>query len=407
MNDLNKSESKVMHIDLNSCFATCEQQARPMLRGRPVAISNRAGKNSAIITASYEAKAGGVKVGMRRLEAVAVLPELIFIEAEPSKYRYVYHKLLDIMQDYSAHVTMKSIDEGVIDFAQASEKVQSMGLQEVGREIKRRLRNEIGCYMRCNVGIATNRFLAKTAAGLNKPDGMDEITHENLRDVYGELKLTDLTGIASATEKRLNAVGIFTPLDFLDATEPGLTMAFKSVCGKQWYQRLRGYEVDDYGSDIKTVGRQYVLESNQLDFEQILQRLFHLAEEVGDKLRKKGKEARGVYVYAKTYDRGFWHRCQMMEFSFYSNQAIWNVAKQLFFGAPDRIKEIGVTCYGVCEPSERQLSIFGDELARERQVTGAIDEINTRFGPRTIHACETLQKSKIKTKIPFGSTRYL
>ena len=398
----------IMHIDLNSCFASCEQQARVMLRGRPVAISNRTGKNSAIITASYEAKKLGVKVGMRRLEALVICPELIFIEAEPSKYKFVYHRLMGIMKDYSAHVVMKSIDEGVIDFGRSPVETRRRGLENIGREIKGRLRAEIGCYMRCNVGISTNRFLAKTAAGLNKPDGLDVITGENVREVFGRLKLKELTGVAGATAKRLNAVGIYTPLQFLDASEETLRkVVFRSVCGTQWYQRLRGVEVDDYESDIKTVGRQYVLESRGLTREQIERRLFRLSEEVGGKLRMKKRWARGVYVYAKTYDGSLWHRRKMTELPFYSDQAIYSMARGLFWTAPDGIREIGVTCYGVQEPEDEQMSLFGDMLAREKKIVEVVDEVNGRFGARMIHSAETLMTDKIKTKIPFGSTRYL
>lgn len=109
---VNTTRPLVMHIDLNSCFATVEQQARPRLRGRPVAVVNRRTENTMIITASYEAKAMGVKLGMRLRDAKRLCPGLVGVESDPAKYRYVYHKLLDIMNDYSAHVTMKSIDEG-------------------------------------------------------------------------------------------------------------------------------------------------------------------------------------------------------------------------------------------------------------------------------------------------------
>src|SRR5690606_26981582 len=125
----------------------------------------------------------GVKVGMKLKEAKLLCPEIIALESDPSKYRYVYHKLLAIMSDYSAHVTMKSIDEGVIDFHQTSHAIAGRDLVEIGYEIKQRLKDEIGVWMRCNIGIATNRFLAKTAAGLHKPDGLDVITSHNIRDV--------------------------------------------------------------------------------------------------------------------------------------------------------------------------------------------------------------------------------
>ncbi len=106
----NMERSMVMHIDLNSCFATVEQQARPMLRGRPVAIANRRTEHTSIVTASYEAKALGVSVGMKVREAKKLAPGLVVLESDPPKYRYVYHKLMDIMKRYSAHITMKSID---------------------------------------------------------------------------------------------------------------------------------------------------------------------------------------------------------------------------------------------------------------------------------------------------------
>ena len=176
MSEFNTERPLIMHIDLNSCFASVEQQARPRLRGRPVAIVNRRTEQTSIVTASYEAKAMGVKVGMKFREAKAICPDLIGLESNPAKYRFVYHKLLDIMRDYSAHVTMKSIDEGVIDFHDASEAILKRDLVDVAQEIKRRLKDEIGVWMRCNIGIATNRFLAKTAAGLNKPDGLNVIT---------------------------------------------------------------------------------------------------------------------------------------------------------------------------------------------------------------------------------------
>ena len=179
----------ILHVDLNSAFATIEQQSRPLLRGRPVAIVNRRTENTSIVTASYEAKAYGVKVGMKFREAKRLVPGLIGLESDPPKYRYVYRKLLAILSDYSPNVVMKSIDEGVIDFHNIP---NCRPLVEIGHEIKKRLRDEVGCAMRCNVGIGTSRFMAKTAAGLHKPDGLDVIDVNNLRSTYENMKLTDI-----------------------------------------------------------------------------------------------------------------------------------------------------------------------------------------------------------------------
>lgn len=406
--DHNTSQPLVMHIDLNSCFATVEQQARPMLRGRPVAIVNRHTEHTMIVTASYEAKARGVELGMRLRDAKQLCPDLVGIESDPPKYKYVYHQMMRIMSEYSPHVRMKSIDEGVIDFTQAPEDMRGRGLVEIGYEIKQRLREEIGCWMRCNVGISTNRFLAKTAASLHKPDGLDVLTSHNIRDTFAELELKDLTGIAWANEARLNAVGIYTPLDMLDASAENLHIAFKSVCGEQWHQRLRGWEVDDIDHDLKSCGRQYVLDSPRLTQAEKVTRLHSLVEGVGAKLRHSRKAARGVRLYARRYSGGRWQAHYLAPLPFYSDGAIWAIAKKLFIGAPDDISMIAVTCYHLHDDTTSQLSLFGDELARERHVTWAIDEINARWGERTIHSGSTTgMKDVVKTKIPFGSTRYM
>lgn len=420
----NTARPLVMHIDLNSCFATVEQQARVRLRGKPVAIMNRRTENTMIVTCSYEAKAKGVKLGMSFKDARRLCPDLVGLESDPPKYRHVYHKLMDIMRDYSPHFTMKSIDEGVIDFSLSPALIRDRDMMEVGREIKQRLRDEIGVAMRCNIGIAPNRFLAKTAASLHKPDGLDIITHENLREVLAGLELQDLTGIATANERRLNQVGIYTPLEFLDADPTVLEkIVFKSIIGLQWHQRLRGWEVDDVDHGLKSCGRQYVLESRNLSRHEIAQRLHHLAEAVGVKLRSQGKSARGVGIYARFYNdtplatshmrwgrRGnYWHEKTLTPLPFYSNAAIWAIASRMFAHAPEgAIREIGVHCYHLEDDLGNQLSLFGDALAREQQVTAAVDEINQRYGERTIHSADTLQTGiYVKTKIPFGSTRYL
>ena len=407
--EFNNERPLIMHIDLNSCFATVEQQARPMLRGKPVAIANRRTDKTSIVTASYEAKVVGVKVGMKVREAKILCPDLVVLESDPSKYRYVYHRLLDIMNDYSAHVTMKSIDEGIIDFHNTTAQMQGRDLVEIGHEIKQRLKDEIGVWMRCNIGIATNRFLAKTAAGLHKPDGLDVIKPGNIREVLSTLKLTDLTGIAHRNEHRLNSVGIFTPLEFLDTNAVVLRrIVFKSVVGRWWHDRLRGWEVDDVETDVKRVGRQYVLESFDLSHEEITKRLHHLCESVGSRMRSQHKSARGMYVYAKTLERVYWHSSTLSLLPFSSDQTIFMLAKQLFNEAPDRLKEIGVHCYELRPVENQQISLFNDQIIQERQVTEAIDGINQRFGERTIHSADTLETGiYVKQKIPFGSTRYL
>lgn len=405
---LNREPPRIMHIDLNSCFATVEQQARPLLRGRPVGVTNRLTKNACVVAASYEAKTLGVKVGMPFSEAKTLAPGLILVETDPPKYHYVYQKLVDIMKSYSPDVTMKSIDEGIINFA-GTEKLNKKGLEQIGQEIKGRLREDVGVWMRCNVGIAPNRFLAKTAASLHKPDGLDVIDHSNLRSTLRELKLTDLTGIASRNEARLNAAGIFNPLQFLDAPSDLLRKrVFRSVCGEDWYSRLRGWEVDDFETSVRTVGRQFVMDTRQPSEEVLRARLSYLCETTAMKLRYRGLAARGVSVYLRYSNGDYWYDKKIFKQPFFSNQDVMTKVILLFNRRPldDFVREIGVSCYKLEPSSMGQVSLL-EEVNKEVWLTEAVDRINEQFGEFTITYARSVSSKKIvKQKIPFGSTRY-
>lgn len=405
---LNKAKPLVMHIDLNSCFAMVEQQARPLLRGRPVGITNRNTQYTCVVAASYEAKRLGVKVGMSFHDAKILAPDIVLVESDPPKYHYVYQILVDIMKSYSPYVTMKSIDEGIIDF-NGTELINKRPLTETGYEIKKRLKDEVGSWMTCNIGIAPNRFLAKTAAGLHKPDGLDVITHRNLRQTFAEMKLTDLTGIAERNQARLNAAGIYSPLQFLDAPADVLRRrVFKSVCGEDWYQRLRGWEIDDVEHGLKTVGRQFVMDEMRPSAETVRSRLAYLAETTAMKLRYKQVCARGIFVYVRYANGDYWYDRRMFKSTFYSNQEVLRRALLLFNNRPHEAyeREIGVSCYGLEPSNMNQVSLL-EEVNKETWLTEAMDTINGQFGEFTITFATSLSaKGTVKQKIPFGTTRY-
>lgn len=406
--NINHELPQVMWIDLNSAFATTEQQAHPSLRHRPVGITNRISPECCIITASYEAKARGVKTGTRRSEAMRLCPDLVLLESDPPKYNAVYNKLFDIMRNYSDDCGMKSIDEGYINLHRTEYNTLDR-LTNLGYEIKRRVKEEIGDYMTINVGIGCNRFLAKQAAGLHKPDGMDIIYHGNLLDVYGSLQLEDLTGIAKAYGLRLRQAGITTPLEFLNTSELALRKkVFRGVNGTYWYRRLRGYEVDDYKTNLSVIGRQWVVDQNGDDDEYLSACLHYLVESVGLKLRFRDVAARGVCVWLRTQSGDRYHKKQLAIAPFTSNQAIWQIASNLFNQRPPgRIQCMGVYLYNFSQPNHNQLSIVS-EISRDNRLTDAIDKINHRYGTATIHSAHsTAGVAKIKQKVPFGSTNYL
>lgn len=407
--NINTAEPKIMFIDLNSAFATAEQQARPSLRGRPMGVTNRISKNCCVIACSYEAKALGIKVGMGLQEARLICPEFIILETDPPKYHHVYQNICRIMQDYSPNVVMKSIDEGVIDFHGMEALNHNRSLIEIGYEIKQRVKDEIGCWMRINVGIAPNRFLAKQAASWHKPDGLDVIDHTNLIDYYKGIKLTDLTGIARRFKARLNSVGIFTPMQFFETSADTLKrVVFFSVVGEDWYNRLRGFEVDGNPTKKGNVGRQFVLDVRTNDDAIILPRFQYLCETTGRKLRHNNLDARGVLVWARFQTGGGWYLRHMYQHTFYTDRQIYARALELFNQRPKHmiLTAMGVSCYQLTPSARTQSSLF-EEVNKQEWLTTALDDINQRYGTFMIHAVNSLEgRRRVKQKIPFGSTAY-
>ncbi|HEX6483054.1 MAG TPA: hypothetical protein VF043_29775 [Ktedonobacteraceae bacterium] len=215
---LNKARPLIMHIDLNSCFATIEQQANPLYRCKPLAVAAYDTPRGMVIASSYEAKAKGIKLGVNVAEARAIDPNVIILMPDPAKYREAHKRFREVLSDYTSSVVAKSIDEFVVDLQGSPAIREGRDLIDVGYEIKHRIKDHLGSYVTVNVGIGTNRFWAKTAAGLNKPDGLNVMSADNALEIYGKLSLTDLTGINYRYEARLNAAGIHTPLQFLEAT---------------------------------------------------------------------------------------------------------------------------------------------------------------------------------------------
>src|ERR687897_2564163 len=256
---LNHNPPKIMHVDLNSCFATIEQQSNPLLRGKPIVVAAYDSPRGCVVAPSIEAKEYGIKTGMTVSDARLLYPKVIVRTPDPPKYRWVHLKFRKIFQDYSPDVTPKSIDEAVIDLTHTLSLFKGT-VVDIGKEIKKRFREEIGEWMKCSIGVGTNRFLAKQAAALHKPDGLDIIDHTNVLDIYKRVKLLDLNGINTRFQARLNAAGIFTPMEFYNAPLELLKkQVFQSILGYYWYLRLRGHEIDAIDFKRKSFGNTYAL----------------------------------------------------------------------------------------------------------------------------------------------------
>jgi len=407
--NVNPEKPMIMHIDLNSAFATIEQQAHPHLRGLPMGVTNRLSKECCVIAASYEAKALGIKVGTRRSDAMAICPKFVILESDPSKYRAVYFKLMAIMESYSPKIKMKSIDEGIIDFHGCEPILNGRTLVDIGYEIKQRVKDEIGDWMKINIGISMNWFLAKQAASWHKPDGLDVIDQTNIEDYYREMNLMDISGIAEKFAARLMANDITSPIQFFHAKEQKLRkQVFKSVVGTYWHRRLRGYEVDDFATHKGMVGRQWVVHKPTYKDDYLLPCFSVLCETIGVKLRSKNLEARGICVQLRFQNGETFREKRMYRSTFYTNQEVYKRALEQFNKRPNGaiVTQINIYTYELTQSSRSQLGFF-DDVQRINDLTMAVDGINEKYGLFTVYSAISLDGTKIvKQKIPFGGTEY-
>jgi len=398
----------LMHIDLNSCFATCEQQAYPNLRGKPLVIAAYTTPRGFVLSPSIEAKRVGIKMGMTVGEARQVYPRVIVRDPDPPLIRSVHIKFKNLLKAYSASVTPKSIDEVVIDFS--GTPYIEKDLKDVGREIKMKIKREIGDWISCNVGISTNRFLAKLAAGLHKPDGLDVITFSNLREIYKTRTLIDLPGINVNFQARLNAYKIFTPLEFLEAPVTILQhRVFKSVLGRQWYQRLRGWEVDNIDFARKSFGQNYALGKQTANQKEIAKLLLRLVEKMGRRLRRANFQARGISLEILYTDQTYWHKSQKFSsnlattYELYS-KSLWLIKQQPII---KKVRNLSVSCFDLIPFSIQQLELFGDKEKRYK-IQEAVDSVNNKWGEFTLSSSSMMgMKNVILDRIAFGQSKEL
>ena len=316
--------------------------------------------------------------------------------------------LKQLLGSYTDKITPKSIDEFVLDLEGAP--AFRLGMRELGREIKRRIREEIGDWLTVSVGIGPNRFLAKTAAGLKKPDGLEQIDNTNYLQVYTGLALTDLAGIKLNNTVRLNNLGIFTVMDFYLADIPVLKAAFASVLGYYWYLRLHGFEVDDAVFARKSYGNSFSLPRPFSSLEELSPILQKLVEKMGFRMRRAGYRARGVHVGVLYRDWGHWHRGHVQPEVVFDSRDIYKAALRILSGSPYRkpVHTLAVSCFDLVAGAHLQTTLL-DDIAKKDNLVRVLDAVNERWGNFVITPAHMLAipGRYVPDRVAFGGIKEL
>ena len=407
---LNTADPTTLVVDLNCAFASIEQQHDPALRGRPLAIAAYATDAATIVSSSREARDLGIKTGMRVFEGKSIYPRLIVREPNPPRYRAVSDRLMDILGRHTPDVLRMSIDEASADLA-GTPDLARLGPEGVGRDIKAALKAEVGECVTCSVGVSTSIWMAKQASNLDKRDGLERIDHRNLVAVFGRLRLTDLSGIAEATERRLLLAGVHDPLEFLRSTPEELRRAGMSLdVARWWLQRLRGFEVGAFEpAGRKSYSHSHVLArstSSQKELEELLMRL---CEMVGRRLRAGGR--RGTIVSVGVVYRpvaGHFSKQAKQPAPVGTGEEIYRAALPLLAARePGReVGTLGVGLSGLTDAATEQLDLFGAPVrTRGERLESAMDVIRDRFGEDAVQRARLLGRARVvRDRIAFGNT---
>lgn len=393
-----------MFLDLNSYFASVEQQVRPELRGRPVGVVPMMVDTTCILASSYEAKACGVKTGTLIGDAKEKCPDIELVLARHTLYMHYHDRIIEAAESVLPVDKVKSVDE--MQFKLIGKERESEEAVRIAKKMKRTIREKAGECMTCSVGIAPNAFLAKLATELQKPDGLVVLEAKDLPGRLLEFKLTDFTGINKKMAVRLNASGIFTSEALYDAGSKELAAAFGSVVGERWWYLLRGFEIDLPENKQKSLGNSHILPPEYRNEKGCREVLLRLIQKASMRLREEGLCAKSMQVYVrgrkKSWQAGT--RLDATNDTVGLNALFLEMWKDRDYVDPFGV---GLTFSDLMPASGITPSLF-DETEDRSQFNEAVDRLNKKFGKNTVYlAGMEGARNTAEERIAFGKTKLL
>jgi DNA polymerase-4 len=416
-----------LHIDLNSFFASVEQQLHPEYRNKPTGVVPTMADTTSLIAASYEAKALGIKTGTRVSEAKRICSDIILVNGDHSTYAEYSHKIVAAVERVCPVAHTPSIDEMVCQLL--GRERNPPAARQISLAIKQAIKHDVGDTLRCSIGMAPNRYLAKIASDMQKPDGLIGLLPSQLPNSIAHLVLRDLPGIGARTEVRLNAKGIRTMPDLLALDRPAMHALFDSVWGDRMYHWLRGNDTGDDGAPIpselqKSLGHSHVLAPEHRSPEgawAVAHKLLHkaamrlrmekfftgslaltikysLTHEQSLRTEKVKKHLSGITQTGWGMEARF-RPCQDTLSLLEALQGCW---KQSPTG-PEHQKPffVGITLRNLIPEADVQTSLF-EEPGNRNQLSATMDKLNLKYGHTTLHFAGMLPaRDSAPTRIAF------
>lgn len=373
----------ILHIDMNSYFASVEQQANPHLRGKPVAVCANLTQSGCIVASSKEAKAKGIKTGCRVLDVKFLDPNVVLVAYDSDKYRTTTRKIFSLLAQYTDRIEPYSIDEAFLDLTGYVRSFEEA--KRLGRTLQQGIRSEVGEWLDSSVGIAQTRWLAKFAGDTALKGSVLVLERSMLPSYYERFRLTDAWGINVRMERRLQQLGIFT-LNDLRTADPARLMPTLGKVGYYLWADVNGIETGGVQGERqpKSIGHSHVLIDRQ-DRYLPHRVLAKLCEKTGRRLRAKRLEAHGLAVWFSFVDGGGFNAAQKVRHALYDTNDLYKPAARLLEPCLlDHVPlSLAVTAFDLI-PRSRQQSLFEDIDLRDA-LAHSLDRVNDRYGDFTVY----------------------
>ena len=381
-----------LYVDFNSYFASVEQQLRPELRGKPIAVVPVETDSTCAIAASYEAKAFGVKTGTPIYEAKRLCPGLVCVLARHERYVEFHHSLVEEIERHIPVTAVCSIDEVACRLMDNEISVERS--TEIARSIKSGIAKTIGPYMRCSIGIAPNRYLAKVGTELQKPDGLVVLRAEDLPEKLFSLKLRDLPGVGANIERRIQMAGIANLPGLLALNPQQMRTIWGSVWGEKLWYLLRGMELPDEITARRSIGHSHVMAPELRDPVKAKDVARRLTLKAASRLRRMEYYA-GAMSFSARLENDTRVHAEERFYRAQDNKTFLDLLNKLWTQAlrpsRGRIRKVSVTLSELVAATDLQPDLFAnlpdvDLAARSKseKLSRAMDTINHRFGRDSI-----------------------
>lgn len=372
-----------LFVDFNAYFASVEQQERPELRGRPVAVVPVLTDRTCCIAASYEARPFGIRTGTNVGEARRMCPGLRVVEARPDVYVRYHHRIIEAVDSVLPVDAVCSIDEMSCRLGEGQREPDRA--LKLGSTVKSVLRERIGQFVKCSVGLAPNRFLAKVIGESRKPDGLTLLRPEDLPERMFSIPLGDLTGIGPRMLERLERAGITTVEELYGLDEWSLQRIWGSVVGRRWWYVLRGHDLGTPASRRKSLGHSHVLPPEFRTAEGSRSVLLRLIHKAAARLRREGLWAGRMEVLVSFVGTSRWGvRGRLRPCRDTSTFVQFLADRWDGFPKHGTPLKVAVTFTDLTPNESTSRSLFAEDDRRER-VSAVMDSINARFGVDCLH----------------------